>query len=71
MSILEEHPEKIISLSVIHCEDRHLERGLPEWDLVLTADLSEERFVNGVFEHGLFINQPEEVRVVLEGFGFR
>ena len=37
----------------------------------LSAILSSERFINGVFEQGLFINQPEEVRVVLEGFGFR
>ena len=38
-------------------------------DLV-TVDLSGERFFNGVFEHGLFINQPEEVRVVYEGLEF-
>ena len=38
-------------------------------DLV-TVDLSGERFFNGVFEHGLFINQPEVVRVDYEGFEF-
>ena len=36
----------------------------------LNANLSEERIFSGVFEHGLFINQPEEVRVVYEGFKF-
>ena len=37
---------------------------------VVTVDLSEERFINGVFEHGLFIYQPEVVRVDYEGFEF-
>ena len=37
---------------------------------MLSANLSEERFFNGVFEHGLFINQPEVVRVDYEGFEF-
>ena len=36
----------------------------------VTVDLSGERFINGVFEQGLFINQPEEVRVVNGGFEF-
>ena len=36
----------------------------------VTVDLSKERFFNGVSEHRLFINQPEEVRVVNEGFKF-
>ena len=39
-------------------------------NIFLSAILSNERFINGVFEHGLFINQPEEVRVVYEGFEF-
>ena len=39
---------------------------------MVTVDLSEERICNGVFEHqGSSSNQPEEVRVVLEGFDFR
>ena len=36
----------------------------------VTVDLSGERFLNGVFEHGLFINQPEVVRVDYEGVEF-
>ena len=36
----------------------------------VTVDLSGERFFNGIFEHGLFINQPEVVRVDYEGFEF-
>ena len=36
----------------------------------VTVDLSGERFFNGVIEHVLIINQPEEVRAVLEGFEF-
>ena len=39
-------------------------------DDLVTVDLSEERCINGIFEHGLFINQPEVVRVDLEGFEF-
>ena len=37
---------------------------------MVTVDLSEERFINGVFEQVLFINQPEVVRVDYEGFEF-
>ena len=36
----------------------------------VSTDLSEERFFNRVFEQGLFINQPEVVRVDYEGFEF-
>ena len=50
--------------------DRHLDVAFPVVLDLVTADLSEERFLNSVFEHGLFINQPEVVRVDYEGFGF-
>ena len=50
--------------------DRYLNVAFPVVFVSVTVDLSGERFSNGVFEHGLFINQPEEVRVVNEGFEF-
>ena len=57
-------PQKIyFSLSVTHCEDRYLVVAFPVVLPVLSANLSEERIFNGVFEQRLFINQPVEVRV--------
>ena len=50
--------------------DRYLNVAFPVVLDLVTADLSEERFLNGVFEHGLIINQPEVVRVDYEGFEF-
>ena len=37
--------------------------AFPEVNSVLSANLSEERIFNGVFEHRLIFNQPVEVRV--------
>ena len=42
--------------------DRYLNVAFPVVLDLVTADLSEERFLNGVFEHVLFINQPEVVK---------
>ena len=57
-------PQKIyFSLSVTHCEDRYLVVAFPVVCIVLSANLSEERFFSNVFEHRLIINQPVEVRV--------
>ena len=43
--------------------DRYLVVAFPEVNPVLSANLSEERIFNGVFEQRLFFNQPVEVRV--------
>ena len=57
-------PQKIyFSLSVTHCEDRYLVVAFPVVCIMLSANLSEERFCNVVFEHWLIFNQPVEVRV--------
>ena len=37
--------------------------AFPGVSIVLSANLSEERFFNGVFEQRLIFNQPVEVRV--------
>ena len=43
--------------------DRYLYVAFLEVDIMLSANLSGERFFNGVCEHKALLNQPVEVRV--------
>ena len=45
--------------------------AFPVVSIVLSANLSEERIFNGVFEQKLFYNQPVEVRVWCEGLEYQ